>query len=873
MPSCPSDARIDSVKDSHLEVFRSELVSDYLDSPRIRPAVDAAPPLGENSYPMTTRRNHYVPVWYQKDFGNTDPSRLYCLDLRHDESPAPASGTGGSRTLDQGSPKKFFWSQDLYTTLLLGAPNDEIERFLFGAIDNDGAVAVRAVASGDPRAIHDSFQNFFSYIDAQKIRTPKGLDWIRARYGRLNQHELMDEMQALRQMHCTMWLEAVREVVSAEDSDVKFIVSDHPVTIYNSLCTPAAAKSRYPEDPPIELIGSQTLFALSANHCLILTNLEYAKDPSGVDLLRPRQNPRHFGTTLARTDAWIRSRKLSRGEVIAINHILKSRARRYIAAAEEEWLYPERTDAHDWRDVGGVLLPPDNELWHFGGEIIVGYNDGRSSYQDAFGRTSRSHDYLRKDLPPGDPRSDEPCRCGSGKAYQACCEELLPEDRMPWDVFSIRERNLMFCNAIEEILGLTRGKSWEDVRRELADDQVKNIHAAYMSLWPKDTNIADLLPRPDGRVIRALYVGLIDPRTIAASVIGWLRYFDEILVLNPFANAANIRPEYSPIESPSQYKEQTIKNVALLLNLAPLIHAGIVHLVPDPIDFNDTFRDGVWAIAEERRSRVKTDVEDFEVARQLGTDDFKRAFARLPDESLRWQIRKYSSELTDDQITDVIAYIRREQAADPFALIQPLAADKGSGQLQVMRGVNFDLALFLAQLTGAVIYSEQRLTRSDLAAARITPENGIAPTDRVLPLRIALAIDSEELHAARAEPFSQAFRASLRTLSAAALAHMDSPSDPALDAALGDVREAAAAAPARVEPPAADALREKRVQDMVFDIDADLVVPQAGYSLTAVRRFLVAFGRRRHTKAVPFAIIFGRAASEAEASRPERCGV
>lgn len=441
---------------------------------------------------------------------------------------------------------------------------------------------------------------------------------------------------------------------------------------------------------------------------------------------------------------------------------------------------------------------------------------------------------------------------------------------MPWDVYSIRERNLMFCNAIEDILGLSRGKGWVDVRRELSDDQVKQIHAAYMSLWPKDTSIADLLPRPDGRIFRALYVGLIDPRTIAASVIGWLGYFDEILVLNPFANAANMRPEYSPIESPSQYKEQTIKNVALLLNLAPLIHAGIVHLVPDPIEFNETFRDGVWAIAKERRSKLKPDAYDFEVARALGSDDFKRAFARLPDGSLRRQIREYSPELTDYQITDVIAYIRREQAADPLALIQPMAADKGSGQLQVMRGVNFDLALFLAQLTGAVIYSEQRLTRADLEAARVPPEKGMTTTDRVLPLQISLAIDPEKADAARTEPFSQAFRASLRTLLAAALGHGESPNEPALDAALSNVKAVAAAT---VEPAAASALREKRLRDVVFDIDADLVVPQAGYSLTAVRRFLVAFGRRRHTNAVPFAIIFGHAASGAEARQQERRGV
>jgi hypothetical protein len=114
-----------------------------------------------------------------------------------------------------GQPKQCFWSQDLYTTLFFGMPNDEIERFLFGTIDNDGAVAIRSVARGDPRAVHESFQSFFSYIDAQKQRTPKGLDWIRARYPKLNQVELMVEMQALRQMHCTMWLEAVREAVSA----------------------------------------------------------------------------------------------------------------------------------------------------------------------------------------------------------------------------------------------------------------------------------------------------------------------------------------------------------------------------------------------------------------------------------------------------------------------------------------------------------------------------------------------------------------------------------------------------------------------------------------------------------------------------------
>lgn len=801
---------------------------------------------------MTTRRNHYVPVWYQKGFVSADPPRLYYLDL----DPGLSEKSYARPPIQKSSPKQCFWSHDLYTTLFFGAPNDEIERFLFGAIDNEGAVAVRAIAGGNPRAVHDSFQDFFSYIDAQKIRTPKGLDWIRARYGKIDQLNLMIEMQALRQMHCTMWLEAVREVVSAEGSDVKFIVTDHPVTVYNAQCSPDSPQCRYPDDPPIELIGSQTLLPMDANHCLILTNLEYAKNPTGVDLLRTRQHARHFGHTMARTDAWIRTRKLSREEVIAVNHILKSRARRYVAAANEDWLYPERAGP-DWKAAGKILLPPERELWHFGGEIVVGYKDGTSSFQDAFGRTSPSNEYLRKEPPAANPAPNEPCPCGSGKAFSQCCKDLPPEDRMPAEVLSIRERNLMFFRAIENILGLNAGKTWEDVRRELSDEQVQKIHTTYAALWPKDTNIADLLPRPDERVFRALYVGLIDPRTIAASVVGWLRYFDEIVVLNPFTNATLMRPEYSPIDSPGQYKEQTIKNVALFTALAPFVYDGVVHVVPDPIEFNDTFRQGVWTIAKQRRGSMKPDPTDLELGVALGKDDFKRMIARLPDEDLRRQIRESAPAISDDKITNVIDYIRKEHAADPLALIQPLVPGEAGGQLQVMRGVNFELALFLSQLTGAAIYSDQRLTRDDLAAARLLTGDGSAGNDRTMPLELALALHPETIRSARELPTAQAVRVRLRALFATSLAQVDAPDGTAVEAALVRVKEATNAdfptARGPVEPTG-------KYEDTVFEIDAQLAVPPQGYGLTAVRRFLVAYGRRRHTDNVPLAILFGRAA-------------
>jgi hypothetical protein len=82
---------------------------------------------------MTTRHNHYVPVWYQKGFVSADPPRLYYLDL---DPQAAELDRGGPPTIKKRAPKQCFWSHDLYTTLFFGAPNDEIERFLFGAIDN-----------------------------------------------------------------------------------------------------------------------------------------------------------------------------------------------------------------------------------------------------------------------------------------------------------------------------------------------------------------------------------------------------------------------------------------------------------------------------------------------------------------------------------------------------------------------------------------------------------------------------------------------------------------------------------------------------------------------------------------------------------------
>src|SRR5262249_35759430 len=161
------------------------------------------------------------------------------------------------------------------------------------------------------------FETLFEFIDIQKIRTPKGLAWLQAQYPRLMQNELMFEMQGIRMMHCTIWSEGVREIVSAETANVKFLVSDHPVTIYNHSVAPDARGCACPLDPSIALKASQTIFPLTRDYCLILTNLEYARDQS-VDPVEKRTFARNFRSSMVRTDAFIRTRNLTDHEVARI---------------------------------------------------------------------------------------------------------------------------------------------------------------------------------------------------------------------------------------------------------------------------------------------------------------------------------------------------------------------------------------------------------------------------------------------------------------------------------------------------------------------------------------------------------------------------
>jgi len=619
------------------------------------------------------RKQHYVPIWYQKRFLPDDQTSLYYLNL-HPFKDLPGGRQIKLKEIYEWGPGNCFHEKNLYTTRIFGRRNTDIEEFLFGKIDCDGSLAIKALVENNYKQLSKAFIQAFEYMDAQKLRTPKGLDWIRSNYFQLSQIELMLEMQFLRTMHCTMWVEGVMEIISAEDSDVKFIISDHPVTIYNRACSLNSRRCKYPNDPLTAWKASQTVFPLDLNHCLILTNLEYARDPDGSDPLVSRTNPRYFAQTLTRWDTVIRERRLKPEEVSTINYIVKKRARKHIAAAQLEWFYPEKViPQNEWKSLYKVLLPSKDKIHSFGGEIYVGGKNGKLAwYQDEFGRSHTS----RED-------NDNPVR-----------------------KYSIKQRNQILYNAILEIFGFSKGRGWDDFRKELTNDKIKELYGVVGSLWNPDTEIMSLMPKPSNK-LSAFYSGTIDPRVIPLTVAGFSLYVDKIILISPFPNPRAMNKEYSPYHTPAQYKNDTIKNVFTMMQIMPLIDADIVEMIPDPCDFDPYFRHRIYKMAEARVKSRGPSKEDIEYAEKLRRDDFKRFMLNLPAESLKHQIKRALPDISDEEMEKFVEYAEKEQLADPLAPLQSLTPGKDGGQLQIFRmGGNLEMALYLAQATGSYVYTD-----------------------------------------------------------------------------------------------------------------------------------------------------------------------
>ena len=343
------------------------------------------------------RHNHYVPEWYQKRFlplGQKD-QELFYLDFRPGIFKDPRGILHKKKAVRRRGFKYCFAEDDLYTTRFGSEESTVIEKYFFGNIDRNGKKAVEYFTNfAHPSVDHKAFEDMVLYMSTQKLRTPKGLGWLSNKAKTLDRHKILSLMLQLRQLFCAIWTECIWLIADASQSETKFIISDHPVTVYNRVCGPRSHWCRGNNDPDIWLQGTHTIFPLSLEKVLILTNLSWVRNPyqSPVNF---RPNPNPLRGAVFKFFEIQTLRHLSEQEVREINFIIKSRALRYIGAAQKDWLYPDHyISKSQWNVYGnGYLLMPDPRTVNLGGEILWGNEDGAGGAVDAYGRKPWEKDY------------------------------------------------------------------------------------------------------------------------------------------------------------------------------------------------------------------------------------------------------------------------------------------------------------------------------------------------------------------------------------------------------------------------------------------------------------------------------------------------
>lgn len=106
------------------------------------------------------------------------------------------------------------------------------------------------------------------YLSTQKLRTPKRLDRLAARAGARSRDDVLARLTSLRSLYGAIWAQCAWQLADAANSETKFIVSDHPVTVYNRSCAPGNPLwCKRADDPDMRLQATHTLVPLPPTAC------------------------------------------------------------------------------------------------------------------------------------------------------------------------------------------------------------------------------------------------------------------------------------------------------------------------------------------------------------------------------------------------------------------------------------------------------------------------------------------------------------------------------------------------------------------------------------------------------------------------------
>jgi hypothetical protein len=236
--------------------------------------------------------------------------------------------------------------------------------------------------------------------------------------------------------------------------------------------------------------------------------------------------------------------------------------------------------------------------------------------------------------------------------------------------------------------------------------------------------------------------------------------------------------------------------------------------------------------------------EHREEQRWLLEDDERRAHLELPDEALTFKVKKSSPNLSDTEVAQVVSHLRQQAEEDPFALLQPAPVGESGAHFLILRGVNLELALYMAQLTGATPVTDSGPLWEHLqlhTQAALDLDGQVDPTRFVkVPYRAYLHPD--DALAAAHTPAAGALRAAVRNLQ----------SPVTQEAAQAQLRAAGAVFAGQSVDLGATAAEPH----LVVPLHLILSMPRHGFASASAQRLSVVFGRDQPPIPVPLAIFY-----------------
>ena len=275
------------------------------------------------------------------------------------------------------------------------------------------------------------------------------------------------------------------------------------------------------------------------------------------------------------------------------------------------------------------------------------------------------------------------CPCGSGRKYKDCCLDVVDWKALlnqPPSVhdrrFTVRGKNLRFMEVLGQALQLDsieQPARFADFKHAFTPEAVRQIYTAIPEIWPDaaDYQRCVTAERPS---VSALFTGTYTPESVIRAVTRHSLYSERIFLVDPFAYAPRIRPEFNPVIHPEQHRANAVRNTFLWWSLAPWILAGIVCFIRTPGDFNaaierevlDIQRDKIEETDQLRSAIEKQTKEEMDRVGPFDRDMGEHFFLSHSNEDLLAMMKDDPGENPFSSDVEFLRYIQSRREEHPY---------------------------------------------------------------------------------------------------------------------------------------------------------------------------------------------------------------